>query len=133
MNEVFADSFYYLALLIDRDEFHEKAVRYSMESERPMVTTAWVLVEVADAMAEPVNRPAFVELLSMLESAPDVRIIPSSQECLQRGLDLYRRRMDKERSLTDCISFVVMGKERITEALTGDQHFAQAGFQTLLK
>jgi predicted nucleic acid-binding protein len=49
------------------------------------------------------------------------------------GVDLYRRRPDKAWSLTDCISFVVMQREGITEALTGDQHFEQAGFVALLK
>jgi len=35
--------------------------------------------------------------------------------------------------LTDCISFVVMEESGITEALTGDHHFEQAGFVTLLR
>jgi hypothetical protein len=45
---------------------------------------------------------------------------------------LYDARPDKDWSLTDCISFVVMGDERLTEALTGDRHFVQAGFVALL-
>jgi predicted nucleic acid-binding protein len=48
-------------------------------------------------------------------------------------LDLYRRRPDKAWSVTDCISFVVMEGDGIREALTGDQHFEQAGFVALLK
>ncbi len=47
---------------------------------------------------------------------------------LRRGLDLYQSRPDKAWSLTDCISFIVMGDERLDDALTGDRHFAQAGF-----
>jgi predicted nucleic acid-binding protein len=46
---------------------------------------------------------------------------------------LYRGRPDKEWSLTDCISFVVMGERSLTEALTSDHHFEQAGFTALLK
>jgi predicted nucleic acid-binding protein len=46
--------------------------------------------------------------------------------------DLYRNRADKNWSLTDCISFVVMKRKGITEALTGDHHFEQAGFKALL-
>jgi hypothetical protein len=51
---------------------------------------------------------------------------------LQRGLDLFAGRSDKNWSLTDCISFVVMQDEGLTEALTGDSHFEQAGFKALL-
>jgi len=51
----------------------------------------------------------------------------------QRGINLYAQRPDKEWSLTDCISFVVMSDRGITEALTGDHHFEQAGFRALLK
>jgi hypothetical protein len=46
---------------------------------------------------------------------------------------LYGERMDKDWPLTDCISFVVMQREGITDALTGDRHFEQAGFVPLLK
>jgi len=58
---------------------------------------------------------------------------PLSEALLARGMALYRQRPDKAWSLTDCISFVVMGDERLTEALTGDHHFEQAGFAPLLK
>jgi predicted nucleic acid-binding protein len=48
-------------------------------------------------------------------------------------VDLYAERPDKGWSLTDCISFVVMRQQGITQALTGDHHFEQAGFTALLK
>jgi hypothetical protein len=50
----------------------------------------------------------------------------------ERGLSLYLRRMDKDWSLTDCVSFVVMEEMALTDALTGDRHFEQAGFHVLL-
>lgn len=61
------------------------------------------------------------------------QILPASSELLQRGLALYQARPDKEWQLSDCISFIVMEQEGLTEALTGDRHFEQAGFQALLK
>lgn len=64
---------------------------------------------------------------------PNARIEPCSDQLLQEGIDLYDQRPDKDWSLTDCISFVVMRKQSITEALTGDHHFEQAGFVALLK
>jgi hypothetical protein len=46
---------------------------------------------------------------------------------------LYRERPDKNWSLTDCLSFTVMKDNGLRVALTGDQHFEQAGFQALWK
>jgi predicted nucleic acid-binding protein len=61
-----------------------------------------------------------------------VIIYEAEREVFDLGVDLYQNRDDKEWSLTDCISFVVMTREGITEALTGDHHFEQAGFSILL-
>lgn len=59
--------------------------------------------------------------------------MPASTQLLAEGIDLFRRRSDKEWALTDCISFVVMNDEKLAEALTADHHFEQAGFTILLK
>jgi hypothetical protein len=63
----------------------------------------------------------------------DTTIVEARPVLFQRGLRLYDERPDKEWTLTDCISFVVMADEEIEEALTGDHHFEQAGFRALLK
>jgi predicted nucleic acid-binding protein len=62
-----------------------------------------------------------------------MQVMGPSQELCDAGIALYGQRMDKDWPLTDCISFVVMEREGITEALTADQHFKQAGFVTLLE
>ena len=68
----------------------------------------------------------------MLAADPETRIVEASPELFEKGLTLYNSRPDKFWSLTDCISFVVMTEERISDALTGDRHFDQAGFKALL-
>ena len=98
-----------------------------------ITTTAWVITEFADALADAGNRLACADFIDDLARNPSVDIIPPSQALLQAGLDLYRSRPDKEWSLTDCSSFVVMKERGISEALTGDHHFEQAGFTALLK
>ena len=82
---------------------------------------------------DPLDRPAFLELFDELKGNTDSIVVPASSELVKAGLELYRRRMDKSWSLTDCISFVVMRDHSISEALTGDHHFEQAGFVALLK
>ena len=61
------------------------------------------------------------------------RVLSSSPQLYAAGLNLYRRRRDKLWQLTDCISFAVMKEQHVREALTGDQHFEQAGFTALLR
>jgi uncharacterized protein len=91
-------------------------------------------MEVGDALAgTEKGRLEFVSLRADLQSDSDVRITASDSELLEEAVALYQARLDKKWSLTDCTSFVVMQRERINEALTGDRHFEQAGFVALLK
>jgi predicted nucleic acid-binding protein len=99
----------------------------------PIVTTQWVLTEVADGLAPTSDRHLFETLLSNLDREPADTVVPASAELYQRGVRLYLDRPDKKWSLTDCISFVVMDDRAIREALTADHHFEQAGFVPLLK
>ena len=132
MTARFADTYYYLALLSENDAAHAGAAQASRSYRGRVVTTAWVLAEVADAFAEPALRPSFLGLLEVLRGDPQVTIVPPTQEWFDRGIALYARRPDKAWSLTDCISFVVMEQMGLSEALTADRHFEQAGFVVLL-
>ncbi len=133
MNAVFADTFYYLALLSQTDAAHEQAIDLSRSLRSRIVTTAWVLTELGDALAAPQQRGVFLPLLDRLVADLDVTVVPPSEELFQRGVELYARRADKAWSLTDCISFVVMNDQGLSEALTGDRHFEQAGYTLLLR
>ena len=85
-----------------------------------------------DALASPDQRRLFVAILADLKRDPHTTIVPPTQLLFGAGCDLYSERPDKNWSLTDCISFVVMQQHGITEALTADHHFDQAGFTILL-
>jgi len=129
----FADTSYLLALLNPDDELHASTTVLSATLDEVIVTTMWVLTELGDAMHRGRNRETFTRLLDTFGEHEDIEIVPASPELFHRGIALFRARPDKEWSLTDCISFVVMGEKGISEALTGDRHFEQAGFKTLLK
>jgi predicted nucleic acid-binding protein len=133
MNPLFADTFYWFALLNRTDAAHGQAMTFAAANKNPLITTAWVLTEWADGMAGLNTRQHVRPFIQALRVDPLLTIIPSAVGLFDRSLDLYHRRPDKEWSLTDCISFVVMTESRITEALTGDRHFEQAGFVALLK
>jgi|SRR5437899_1846398 len=120
MSAVFADTFYFVALLNPKDEHYDLVRRFSAQFRRRIVSTTWVLTEVADALRSPPNRPLAGNLRNLVITSPFIRIVPAAQDLFDAGFDLYEARPDKEWSLTDCISFVVMQRERLTEALTAD-------------
>jgi len=134
MKTVFADTFYFFALGNERDAAHEKAKQFASTFRGLLLTTGWVLTELGDGWCRPTQwRQEFAPLVRDLRSSPNVTILPFSDELFENGVELFENRPDKEWSLTDCISFVVMEREKLTEALTGDHHFEQAGFVALLK
>ena len=133
MKPVFADTVYYLALTNPRDQYAAAATRFTAGFSGAFVTTAWVLAEVANSLARGPDRGLFIDLYHDLANDRRVTIVPAAQDLFEQGIDLYAKRPDKEWSLTDCISFVVMQKYGLTGALTADRHFEQAGFKTLLE
>ena len=133
MKAVFADTFYFLALLNRHDSSHPKALVLSRTPQLLLVTTEFVLLELADALNKPPLREEALSICELVKTDPAFRLIRGDSQLFQRGLEFYKQRSDKEWQLTDCISFVVMQDEGITEALTADRHFEQAGFKALLK
>lgn len=133
MKTVFTDTFYFLSPFNPAEQTHRKAVAFTSENNVRIVTTDWVLTELAEGLARSRRgRAEFISTLADLQADPDVKIEPFHPQLMSEGIRLYGSRADKEWSLTDCISFVVMQRDGITEALTGDHHFEQAGFVALL-
>jgi predicted nucleic acid-binding protein len=132
MTKVFADTFYFLALLNRHDEAHAKAVAYVSQIDH-LVTSEWVLTELADGLAASRHRRMFLQTRQELLADNAALTIPLDMSLYEEGIRLYAAREDKEWSLTDCISFVIMQREGLREALTGDHLFEQAGFVALLK
>jgi hypothetical protein len=133
MRPVFADTSYYMALFNEDDVAHEEALYFSRGAALPVVLTDFIILELANALSRRHSRRRVVALVSYLRSNPACRIFPVSKVLFEAGFSLYADRPDKDWSLTDCISFVVMNRLRLTEALTADRHFEQAGFKVLLK
>jgi predicted nucleic acid-binding protein len=133
MKVVFADAFYFVARLNRRDQHHELVLNFSRNFRARLLTTDWVFMEVADALADSECRGRVREFILHLRSTTACEIIPATREGLDRGLDLYHQHADKGWTLTECVSFAIMRERNVTETLTGDKHFEQAGFAALLK
>ena len=134
--EVFLDASYAIALSAPRDALHARAVAHARllaANRTPIVTTRAVLLEIGNGLANRLRRAAAIQLLSSIETDKLIEIVPLSTDLYAKAVDLYRDRPDKDWGLVDCASFVVMSERGITEALTADEHFEQAGFRALLR
>ncbi|MBI1903469.1 MAG: type II toxin-antitoxin system VapC family toxin [Planctomycetia bacterium] len=130
---MFADTSFYVAIANRHDLHHVAAARFAQGFRGMMVTTDFVLVEFGNWMSRTGDRPVFVRLVEQLLADPQCNIVPATRTLFDAGRNLYVQRPDKNWSLTDCTSFVVMRDQNIAEALTADHHFEQAGFAVLLK
>ena len=133
MRAVFADAFYCVALINRADQHHTRAAAAARRLKAPVITTEWILAEFADALCASASRRLVPSFIRDLQQDPKVTIIPADSALFQRALGLYEIRPDKDWSLTDCTSFVVMQEQNLADALTADHHFEQAGFRALLK
>jgi uncharacterized protein len=123
MKPVLADTSYYVALLSETDAHHRVAVDWSERLLGRIFLTEYVLVELGSALAAERSRGMFAPLVARLLAAPATVFIPASSTLFHQGLELFAARPDKDWSLVDCISFVVMKQRRLTDALTADHHF----------
>jgi hypothetical protein len=133
MTAVFADTSFYIALVNPRDAAHPAAMDFVRQFRGKSVTTEYVLVEVGNWLARSGDRGVFLNLLKDLRADSRATIVAGSHALFEAGLGLFSGRPDKGWSMTDCISFAVMAQHQLTEALTADHHFEQAGFKVLLK
>ena len=132
---VFLDTAYVHALVNTRDRWHDAAVRWERHlaaERRRLLTTKFVFVEIADGLAAVRFRAHASRVITALQTSPFVEVVPASSPLLVAALELYRNRADKDWGLTDCTSFIVMNEQAVSDALTADEHFRQAGFQALL-
>lgn len=135
MSKVFVDTAAWIALINIDDDFHEQAqqVKNQLKKDRAqLITSDFILLEVADGLASPSIRFQTIHFINRLKEVQGLFILPINQILFNRGWKLYSQRLDKEWGLTDCISFGIMQELGITKAFTSDKHFEQAGFIRLL-
>jgi uncharacterized protein len=136
MNEVFLDTSFAIALSSATDQNHLQAVKLAnqIESNKTrLVTTQAILLEIGNALSKQRYRAAAIELLASLETDPSIEVVMLTNSLYRSAFNLFKQRTDKEWGLVDCISFIVMQDRGITDALTADIHFQQAGFRALLR
>jgi predicted nucleic acid-binding protein len=136
MKKVFADADYWVAMLNPQEQLHTRAKAASARmANARLVTSEMVLTELLAFYSEKGGRlrDGAVTLIERMRQNPNVTVVLQTSAQFQEALAIYRQYHDKEWSLTDCASILIMREESITEALSHDQHFEQAGFHALLR
>ncbi len=125
----------YLIALEASDDQHHRAARAHWSTFAaalpPLVTTSYVFDEVVTFFTSRGRHAKAVEIGRRLLESPSVSLVQVDEELFHGGWEYLQQRSDKRYSLTDCISFVLMQRLGIMEALAFDAHFFQAGFQIL--
>lgn len=134
-DRLFLDTGYAFARFNPRDQFHAVAVQLDevVNSCQEIWTTDAVLLEICAGFSSPKERETAVVLWDQFKSRDSrYRLVNAGSSNLETAMSLFRSRMDKSWSLADCLSFVAMDQQGLTDALTADHHFVQAGFRAML-
>src|SRR4030043_787554 len=133
---VFVDTSAWIALINKSDVFYLKAKTIRdvlVRDDRQCLVTDYVVVEIANSLSRISWRSSAIQLINSIYASENINVVEIDKDIYVEAWKLYSERIDKEWSLTDCTSFVVMNRNGIAEAFTNDRHFDQAGFKILLK
>jgi predicted nucleic acid-binding protein len=138
MPELFVDTSGWANLIDISQPFHSlsaKIYQNARSQKHKIITTSYIVTELVALLSSPLRipRPKAIAFIQSLKTSPYVEVIHISKEIDTKAWELLINRQDKEWSLVDCSSFIVMQDRKITESLTNDHHFEQAGFIRLLK
>ena len=131
--KIFVDTLFIVALINKRDQYHQIALNLAEQYENcPLITTDAIFLESGNKLSAN-YRNEVVELIEQFLASDEVDVIRLTPELFDESLRLYKKHQDKSWGLVDCFSFVVMKQHKLSQALTFDRHFIQAGFQALMK
>ena len=136
MPTLFADTFYWVALLHAKDQWHKQVRSFSTSiKDYPIITTDLVLVEYLNFFAESnfYLKQGAINFYRQIQAASNLQIIAVDSTFIESGVKLYATRLDKGYSLIDCISMIIMNQLNIYQVLTHDKHFTQEGFTILFQ
>lgn len=131
MTEYFVDTWYFVARLDRFDSHYRTAQRLDARYGNDLVTHDGVLTEVLAYFSGQGPRSRTETARSVRRILRQMTVVELHRSLFNAALDLYEARPDKEYSLVDCMSMVIMRQRGITTVLTNDHHFTQEGFTIL--
>ena len=132
---VFVDTSGYVALLSENDKRHRDAsaiIGELVQKQATLFTTNFVVAETHATLLRYVgDEGARSFLREILSGSPGTVIVRAEEDDERAASEIIFRYIDKDFSMVDAISFVVMERMGIKQAFTFDKHFAQYGFDVL--
>jgi len=133
-NDLFVDTSGWACYLYDGDPLHLEAtasVQNVLKRQHRLVTTNYVITELVALLASRyhLSRHQVIAWINGIEVNTRIEIVYIDQTLHREAWQLLEARLDKEWSLVDASSFVIMRRFGMIDALTTDHHFAQAGFK----
>lgn len=133
LKTIFVDTAFVIAWVNEDDALHTKAIKLlNVHKDSSWLTTDCVLLEIGNSLSRNF-RPEAVETIENFLTSEEIIIVRLDARLFSRAFELYRTYDDKTWGLIDCVSFIVMRENGITDALTNDKHFQQAGFNALMR
>lgn len=131
---VFVDTSFIIAILNPHDHYNKIAQNFTKDlfQGHEVWTSEAVLFELGNAFAK-TDREVVSKFVSHLRRSPYVTIVWGHEALFQQALVLFTQHQDKNWSLTDCLSFIIMKENNLHIAYSSDHHFEQAGFQHILR
>jgi predicted nucleic acid-binding protein len=131
---IFVDTGAFIARYVRRDGHHTRARRVWTEIEKlrnACFTSNFVLDETFTLLGRQTSYSFAAERARALLGSKALTILRPDAEDELAALDLFARFADQEVSFTDCTSFALMRRHRLSRAFTFDRHFVAAGFEVL--
>jgi len=133
--EVFIDTSGFYAQLVLGDDAHVRArdfMKTAAKRRRRFVTTDYVLDETATLLRARGHGQVCSSFFDAIFASQVCRIEWMNAERFAQVVASFLKNQDKGWSFTDCFSFCLMRELGITDALTKDAHFGQAGLVAAL-
>jgi len=130
---ILVDTGFLVAMALRSDALHARAMAWGRHLSDALLVTEHVLIETINSLSRARDRSRSVIIQDWVLGGHGFEFLPASEAQFRAGVALYRARMDKEWSMTDCISFEIMRERGLCRALAYDAHFEQAGFEALLR
>ena len=135
VREAFVDTSILYALVDKRDSHHPAArdsVGSLLRANRRLVTTDYIVAESVNLANARSGTHVARRILELFERSAGIRIEWIGSLRFEQAKVFFRKHADHQYSFTDCSSFVVMHELQLTDALTTDRHFQEAGFHVLI-
>ena len=129
---VFVDTGAWIALALDRDPYHDRAIAIWEEvlsGGSPIFTSIPVVLETFTFLDRNVTRDVALAWKDSTMRLKRVGMLECRRSDIQHAWDYFARKDLHKLSAVDATSFVLMKREKIRLAFSFDHHFASVGFQ----